>query len=198
MKYKIAPILIIALAIFAICFSGCDTAYIDNSMYSTTEPTTLSAEEIEKNKIIDIRDSLVNSALPDKYGYSNIFISEYCYLQDYIQGAEKNTEELFFEGTYYYGLSSLYSNTKYYKNKNVLSFLQSTQLYDANYIFCFTANAPNDFGKIGTVAGFVVVKANENDYTWWIFSCGDNFEMDLNYAIIGTITQKVTLHSFGS
>lgn len=197
MKYKIAPILIIALAIFAICFSGCDTAYIDNSMYSTTEPTTLSAEEIEKNKIIDIRDELINSELPNKFGFSNIKMTNYCYLQNYIEGAKKNPDEFFFLGTSLFSLSQLGSNTKYYQNKDVLSFLQEHEKYDGDYIFSFIADVPDDYGRVNTTAGAILIAVKDDG--GWMYSVyvpENTYHVDLGYLIFNTIPEKTAQYTF--
>lgn len=162
---KILALVLIVVFLF-VCVSGCSSNISSNSATSsattTTAPTTLSEEEILKNRIKDINEAVIES-LKDEYNFLDAEYLGYINFQDYIRGAESNPSEYFFIGTTAYDLSTLYDNTKFYKNSDALEQLKEWDVMDADYLFIYQTTKKDTYGKEKERASFVLVRENDND-----------------------------------
>lgn len=186
--------LVLMVVFLFVCVSGCSSNISSNSINSstttTTVPTTLSEEEILNNRIKDINESVIES-LKDEYNFLDAEYLGYINFQDYIRGAESNPSEYFFIGTTAYDLSTLYDNTKFYKNSDALEQLKEWDVMDADYLFIYQTTKKDTYGKEKERASFVLVRENDNDtgFHQWIFDSLDDDYL-LGWMIMTAISDK--------
>lgn len=188
-------LLIVLLLVFVIGLVVILPNFINRQTY--VEPQTTEEQTTkQKSEIAQMADS-IKSGLEEK-GYTDVSEEVLYYnFQDFVNGAKNNPDDFFFIGTTWYDWSTIYSNTKYYTNKDALKLLDEGGMTDSKYLFTFTANKKDKYGK--EVRGVVNVLINYIDYEsnklhYWTFTMFNGDEPDLNVVVISAIKDKCEYH----
>lgn len=158
---------------------------------TTTKPTTLSEQEILKKRIKNINEAIIRSLKEDdEYDFLDAEYFGYVNLQDYVKGARSNPDDYFFLGTDMLDFAQSYSNTKFYKNSDVLEYLKTRNMLDADYLFIYRTTKKNAYGKEESETSYVVVRDEAGTkFTQWLIDCHGK-DISLDYMILSGIVDK--------
>ena len=189
-------VLVLMVVFLFVCVSGCSSNISSNSTNSstttTTVPTTLSEEEILKNRIKDINEDLIKS-LKEDYDFLDVKCAGYINFQEFIHGLESNPSDYFFIGTEAYDLSTLYDNTKFYKNSDALEQLKEWDIADGDYLILYNTVKKDTYGKEQVGIANVLVKENgDGRFTYWLYDGLE--ENSLGQMIIGVAAERCNIN----
>lgn len=163
--------------------------FINRQTY--VEPQT-TEEQKPKSKVAEMVDYIKGDL--EEEGYTEVLTLNYYNFQDFVNGAKNYPDEYFFIGTTNYSWSTIYSDTKFYKNKDAIESLDKWGMTNSTYLFVFEVENKDKYGKM--VHGLVFVPVEYTDYEsdQWDYWIVPMFEADLCNVVLETIAEKCEPH----